>query len=125
MTAAISVANLTKRYGDVLALDQVSFDVAENTVSGLLGRNGAGKTTVMQILTGQNWQTSGDVAIFGRPPFENEAVLRDVCFVKESQRYPDVSVRVVLRAAARCTRSGTGRWPTSCSRSSRCRCGAT
>lgn len=68
---------------------------------GLLGRNGAGKTTVMQILTGQNWQTSGDVAIFGRPPFEKEAVLRDVCFVKESQRYPDVSVRVVLRAAAR------------------------
>ncbi len=91
MTAAISVANLTKRYGDVLALDQVSVDVAENTVCGLLGRNGAGKTTVMQILTGQNWQTSGDVAIFGRPPFENEAVLRDVCFVKESQRYPDVS----------------------------------
>ncbi|MBA2388631.1 MAG: ABC transporter ATP-binding protein [Geodermatophilaceae bacterium] len=99
--AAVSIDNLTKRYGDVQALAGVSFDVAEYTVCGLLGRNGAGKTTVMQILTGQGWATSGQVRVFCEQPFENERILADVCFVKESQRYPDLSVRAILAAAAR------------------------
>jgi len=85
----IEVKNLTKRYRDTVAVDDVSFSIQKDTIYGLLGRNGAGKTTVMSILTAQNFATSGDVRVFGEHPYENARVLRRLCFVRESQRYPD------------------------------------
>ena len=97
----VMMDRVTKRYRGVAALDGVSFALAENAIHGLLGRNGAGKTTTMQILTGQAFATSGTVEVFGRHPYENRGVLRRVCFVKESQRYPDFyQVRHALSAAA-------------------------
>ena len=89
MTTVIEVDHLTKRYRDTLALDDVSLRIEENTIYGLLGRNGAGKTTIMSILTAQNFATSGEVRVFGEQPYENARVLRRICFVRESQRYPD------------------------------------
>ncbi len=100
MSPVINVHGVSKRYGDVAALDNVSLSLEENVIHGLLGRNGAGKTTLMQILTGQNFATSGRVEVFGAHPFENESVLAKICFIKESQRSPDpFKVRHVLRAA--------------------------
>jgi len=84
-----SARGLGKRFGDFVALDGIDFSLQEDKIYGLLGRNGAGKTTLMQILTGQEFQTSGVVEIFGQDPHENSRVLTDVCFVKESQKYPD------------------------------------
>ncbi len=55
----------------------------------MLGRNGAGKTTLMQLLTGHRVPTSGRIEVFGVSPYENDRVLRDICFIKEGQRYPD------------------------------------
>ncbi|HWM15712.1 MAG TPA: ABC transporter ATP-binding protein [Microbacterium sp.] len=89
MTNVIEVSGLTKRYRDVLAVDDVSFDIQKDTIYGLLGRNGAGKTTVMSILTAQNFATTGDVRVFGQNPYENASVLARMCFVRESQKYPD------------------------------------
>ncbi|WP_213813953.1 ABC transporter ATP-binding protein [Glaciihabitans sp. dw_435] len=89
MSAVVEVSNLTKRFGHFTAIDDVSFRVEENTIHGLLGRNGAGKTTIMQLLTGQDFATSGDIRVFGQSPVENAAVLGNTCFIKESQRYPD------------------------------------
>lgn len=89
MTAVIEVSNLTKRYRDAVAVDDVSFRVEKDTITGLLGRNGAGKTTVMSILTAQNIATAGSVRIFGEEPYENARVLSRMCFVRESQKYPD------------------------------------
>lgn len=89
MTTVIEVKNLTKRYRDTLAADDVSFTIEKDTIYGLLGRNGAGKTTVMSILTAQNFATSGEVRVFGEHPYENARVLPRMCFVRESQRYPD------------------------------------
>jgi ABC-2 type transport system ATP-binding protein len=89
MTDVIQVDNLTKRYRDTLAVDDVSFSIKKNTIYGLLGRNGAGKTTVMSILTAQNFATMGDIRIFGEDPYENAKVLQRMCFVRESQKYPD------------------------------------
>ena len=101
MNAVIEVAGLTKRFGDVLAVDDATFRVEENQISGLLGRNGAGKTTMMQLLTGQDFRTSGSVRVFGENPVENSRVLSNVCFVKESQRYPeDFKPTHVFRSAA-------------------------
>jgi ABC-2 type transport system ATP-binding protein len=88
-TTAVEVTNLTKRFGTLAAVDDVSFAIEENTICGLLGRNGAGKTTIMQLLTGQDFATSGRIDVFGGEPVENAAVLRNVSFIKESQKYPD------------------------------------
>ena len=89
MTAVIEVQNLTKRYKDTHALDNVSLTLEGGAIYGLLGRNGAGKTTLMSILTAQNFESSGTVRVFGEHPYENTRVLNRVCFVRESQKYPD------------------------------------
>ncbi|MFS0724551.1 ABC transporter ATP-binding protein [Paenibacillus sp. 1P07SE] len=90
MTTIVEVQGLTKHYKDVTAVDNVSFTLEENKIYGLLGRNGAGKTTVMHMLTAQTFATSGDIRIFGEHPYENSRILSRICFIKESQRYPDV-----------------------------------
>lgn len=89
MTAVIEVQNLTKRYKEKRALDNVSLSLDGGAIYGLLGRNGAGKTTLMSILTAQNFETSGTVKVFGEHPYENARVLGRICFVRESQKYPD------------------------------------
>lgn len=100
MTAAIEVTGLTRRFGSLAAVDDVSFTVEEGRIYGLLGRNGAGKTTLMQLLTGQDFATSGTIRVFGETPVENAGVLQNVCFIKESQKYPDdFKVKHVLRSA--------------------------
>jgi ABC-2 type transport system ATP-binding protein len=97
----VRLTGVTKRYGDVAALDGVTTELGENRIHGLLGRNGAGKTTLMQIVTGQASATSGTIEVFGEHPYENARVLGRVCFVKESQRYPDTfRVKHAMRAAA-------------------------
>ena len=100
MTAVVEVSNLSKRFGRFTAVDDVSFSIEENGIYGLLGRNGAGKTTIMQLLTGQEFASGGSVTVFGQSPLENAAVLERVCFIKESQRYPeDFHVKHVFRSA--------------------------
>ncbi|PPL20129.1 ABC transporter ATP-binding protein [Microterricola pindariensis] len=88
-SAVVSVTALSKRFGSVTAVDSVDFEVRENTIYGLLGRNGAGKTTLMQLLTGQDFASSGSINVFGASPVENPDVLSQICFIKESQKYPD------------------------------------
>ncbi|HEY1530232.1 MAG TPA: ABC transporter ATP-binding protein [Galbitalea sp.] len=89
MTTVVEVDDLTKRFGKFTAVDDVSLRIEENKIYGLLGRNGAGKTTMMQLLTGQQFATDGTIRVFGQSPVENAAVLGNVCFIKESQAYPD------------------------------------
>ncbi|MCD1269877.1 ATP-binding cassette domain-containing protein [Microbacterium sp. MEC084] len=101
MTAVIEVRNLTKRYKDKKALDDVTFDVRKDTIYGFLGRNGAGKTTAMSIITAQNFPTSGSVRVFDEEPYENARVLSRMCFVRESQKYPDDAHPRHALAAAR------------------------
>ena len=68
MTPAISVAGLTRRYRDQVALDDVSVEIEAGSITGLLGRNGAGKTTLLRILAGQEFPSSGSVSVLGAPP---------------------------------------------------------
>jgi ABC-2 type transport system ATP-binding protein len=89
MSKVVEVRNLTKAYGSVLALNQVSFSIEAGKIYGLLGRNGAGKTTIMQIITAQLFATSGEVKVFGEHPYENARVLSQICFIKDSQKYPN------------------------------------
>ncbi|QTX05836.1 ABC transporter ATP-binding protein [Agromyces archimandritae] len=96
----VKATGLTKRYGQFTAVDAVDFTLAENRIYGLLGRNGAGKTTIMQLLTGQLFPNAGEAEVFGRTPAEHSDVLRNLCFIAESQRYPeDFAPRHVFKAA--------------------------
>ena len=61
----IEVKNVTKKYGKVVAVDDISFTINDGEIVGLLGPNGAGKSTTMNILTGYIEQTYGDVIIEG------------------------------------------------------------
>jgi len=97
---AIEVASLTRKIGSITALENVSFSVPTGSICGLLGRNGAGKTTVMSIIAGQDRPTSGKVRVFGEQPFENGSVLAKINFVRDNQRYPDdYKIGHVLRIA--------------------------
>lgn len=101
LSKTIEVNGLTKTYGSVNAVDHVSFTIEEDKIYGLLGRNGAGKTTIMHMITAQLFPTSGELKVFGGNPYENESILRQICFIKESQRYPDIfRVEDVLEIAA-------------------------
>jgi ABC-2 type transport system ATP-binding protein len=62
----IEVRGLTKRYGDVVAVDDLSFDVAPGQVTGFLGPNGSGKSTTMSVIMGLNHPNSGTVTISGK-----------------------------------------------------------
>ncbi|CAN5320892.1 ABC transporter ATP-binding protein [soil metagenome] len=89
MTTVIEARGLSRHYGKVKAVDDVTFTLDENRIHGLLGRNGAGKTTLMSLLTGQEFASAGTIEVFGQSPVENASVLERTAFIKESQRYPD------------------------------------
>jgi ABC-2 type transport system ATP-binding protein len=63
----IEARGLTKRYGDTLAVDNLSFSIAPGKITGFLGPNGAGKTTTMRMILGLDQPTSGMVTINGQP----------------------------------------------------------
>ena len=74
----IEALNLTKRYGDKTAVDNVSFTVEPGTVTGFLGPNGAGKSTTMRMIMGLDKPTNGKVTVNGRPYRELSAPLCEV-----------------------------------------------
>ena len=98
----IEVRNLTKRYRDLVAIDQVSFDVAKGEILGFLGRNGAGKTTTMRILTGFLPATSGTAKVAGFDVFEQPLeVKRRVGYLPEQPPlYVDMTVYAYLKFVA-------------------------
>lgn len=101
MTTVVTTTDLTKKYGSMHALEDVSITLEANKIYGLLGRNGAGKTTLMSILTAQAFKTSGSVEVFGQDPYENDKVLSRLCFIRESQKYPDdFNAAQALKAAS-------------------------
>ncbi|MEH7276725.1 ABC transporter ATP-binding protein [Neobacillus vireti] len=100
MKKVVEVKQLVKSYGEFKAIEDIDFIMEENKIYGLLGRNGAGKTTLMKLLTAQEFPTSGELNVFGENPEENRKVLSQICFIKESQKYPDnFSVQDILKVS--------------------------
>jgi len=92
---------LSKRYGDVVAVDGIGFALEPGTVTGFLGPNGAGKTTTLRLLLGLAEPTSGEALVFGRRYRELEQPVRHVGAVLESSDYhPSRSGRDHLRTLA-------------------------
>jgi len=81
----IRVEGLTRTYGDLTAVDQVSFEISTGEIVGLLGHNGAGKTTIMKMLTGFLEATGGSIEIDGLDiNTEREAVQQQIGYLPEN-----------------------------------------
>ena len=77
----IETIGLTKQYGEQIAVQNVSLHLRPGRIYGLLGRNGAGKTTIMKMLLGLTKPTSGEVRLFGTPLHGNERALLTTPYV--------------------------------------------
>ena len=99
----IEVEHLTKRYGTVTAVDDVSFRVNKGEILGFLGPNGAGKTTTMRVLTGYMPATDGRAAVAGYDVFDHpiEAKQRTGYLPETPPLYPDMTVREYLHFVAK------------------------
>jgi ABC-2 type transport system ATP-binding protein len=99
----IEAKGLSKRYGDIVAVDRVSFSVERGEVVGFLGPNGAGKTTTMRMLTGFLPPTDGEAVIAGHDIFsEPLAARRAVGYMPESPPlYPEMTVAAYVDYVAR------------------------
>ena len=97
----ITASSLTKRYGDLVAVEDLTFSLEAGTITGFLGPNGAGKTTTLRLLLGLAEPTSGKALVFGHRYRELEHPARRVGAVLESNDFhPSRSGRDHLRALA-------------------------
>ena len=98
MTAAVSVAGLTKAYRGVEAVRGIDFEILVGEVFGLLGPNGAGKTTTVEILEGYRKRDGGEVTVLGEDPERSGTEWRQRIGVvlQSSAVYPTLSVREML-----------------------------
>ncbi len=98
----ITAENLSRRYGDVLAVDAVDFSIRHGEIVGLLGHNGAGKTTIMKMLTGYLEPSSGNVEVDGVDVAEAPMqVQRLIGYLPETNPvYPEMTVSEYLEYAA-------------------------
>ncbi len=100
-TVPIEVRGLVKRYGDLVAVDQVDLTVEPGDVFGYLGPNGAGKTTSLRMMLGLIRPSAGTVRLFGRDPQASVKALEGVAgFVEAPSFYPYLSGRENLRLFA-------------------------
>lgn len=99
---AITTQSLTKNYKDKIALCDFTITIPENKIVGLIGRNGAGKTTFLKICAGRIKQTNGELKILNEKVFDNLNVLSKIVFVDEESQY-DSSFKVKqILAMAKC-----------------------
>ncbi len=96
--APITVCNLRKRYKDLEALKGINFEVQPGEIFGLIGPDGAGKTTTFQILAGVMEATAGEVSVLGTPP--RQARLNLGYVTQKFSLYPDLSVEENIRYSA-------------------------
>ena len=94
-TTIVDVRNLSKRFGDVVAVDRICFDLARGSTVGLLGGNGAGKTTTLGMLLGLLLPSSGEIRIFGEDMVRHR--YRVLPLINFSSPYVDLPHRLTVR----------------------------
>lgn len=90
-TPCVSASGLTRRFGKTVALNELTFSVDGGQIIGLLGRNGAGKSTFLRILCGQLRQTSGDIALYGMKVYDSAAALGELCLMGDTPDFGKLS----------------------------------
>src|SRR5260221_2200510 len=103
MTApAVVFENVTRRFGTTVALTGVSFEVVPGSVLGLIGRNGAGKTTALRLALGTLWPDVGRIRTLGLDPVvaATEVATRAALLSEESALYPWMTIDEIVRVTA-------------------------
>jgi len=83
VTSLVSARNVTKNYGSVKAVDNVSFEIEKGRIMGLIGPNGAGKTTLLKALLGLT-DCQGSLSVLGLDPFrQRKELMQNICFIAD------------------------------------------
>ena len=83
MTSLVSARNLSKNYGSLKAVDNVSFEIEKGRIMGLIGPNGAGKTTLLKALLGLT-DCQGSLSVLGLDPFrQRKELMQNICFIAD------------------------------------------
>ena len=83
MTSLVTARGVSKRFGNVLAVDNVSFEIEQGRIMGLIGLNGAGKTTLLKALLGLT-DCDGELSVLGLDPFrQRKELMRNICFIAD------------------------------------------
>jgi ABC-2 type transport system ATP-binding protein len=83
MTSLVAARNVSKHYGDVRAVDDVSFEIKKGRIMGLFGPNGAGKTTLLKALLGLT-DCQGELSVLGLDPFrKRKELMQNICFIAD------------------------------------------
>ena len=84
----IETTNVTKRFGNITAVDHISATIREENVFGLIGTNGAGKSTFLRLLCGIYKPDEGEILIDGNPVFERPDVKASIFYISDDQFFP-------------------------------------
>ena len=79
----IDIRNLTKRFGKITAVNDVSIQIEDHQVFGLVGTNGAGKSTLLRMVSGILRQDAGSIEVSGQPVYDNPQVRQDIFFIPD------------------------------------------
>ena len=83
MTSLVSARNVSKHFGALRAVDNVSFDIAKGRIMGLIGPNGAGKTTLLKAMLGLT-DCEGELSVLGLDPFrQRRELMQNICFISD------------------------------------------
>nr|WP_295884286.1 ABC transporter ATP-binding protein [uncultured Devosia sp.] len=111
MTTAVSLKSITRRFGDVLALDAIDLDIAEGEFFAMLGPSGSGKTTCLRVIAGFEQPSSGELSIFGQraetvPPYKRNVntVFQDYALFPHLNVIDNVAYSLMLRKVERTER---------------------
>ncbi|PIC99413.1 ABC transporter [Sporosarcina sp. P31] len=89
MMPAITLKNVTKSYRSITVLNQLNLEIRENVITGLVGRNGVGKTTLMKMVAGFIKESDGELRVLGERPFNSLKVSANMIFIDDMMGFPD------------------------------------
>lgn len=96
----LELKDLNKSYGSTKVITEINLKIEENKIYGLLGRNGVGKTTLLNIISNQIRSNSGEVFLNGEKIFENSNITQDISIIKESGfGIDDIKVKNIFKSA--------------------------
>ena len=99
-TPILATLNVSKSYGPVQALKNVTLSFEDERIYGLFGRNGAGKTTLMDILTAKIFTDQGQVQCLGKEIFQSPETINQICYMPEKHYFPkNLRVKAILAYA--------------------------